>query len=215
MGFTVSSCRGIRVHGMRAIIDSEEAGRARQDRSTQCDQARAIAARWRPVSGVCAQRGRRSIRDLARAWVSAKDDLKRARQRLKAFLLSHGVGYTGRADWGPSHRRWLSTYAFDSPWQQLALEELRRTIEDRLTQCERLEAALREAVLSWRFYPAVLGLQTMSGVQFTTAAGMLAELGDLSRFAHPRQLMAWMGGDAVRALLRREAPSGRHHQERQ
>jgi transposase len=65
--------------------------------------------------------------------------------------------------------------------------------EDRLAQCERLEAALREAVVNWRFYPAVLGLQAMRGVQFTTAVGMLAELGDLSRFAHPRQLMAWIG----------------------
>ncbi|WP_157636375.1 transposase, partial [Burkholderia ubonensis] len=27
----------------------------------------------------------------------------------------------------------------------------------------------------------------------TTAVGMLAELGDLSRFVHPRQLMAWLG----------------------
>lgn len=42
-----------------------------------------------------------AFRDLARAWVSAKDDMKRARQRLKAFLLSHGVRYVGRADWGP------------------------------------------------------------------------------------------------------------------
>ncbi|CAN7716731.1 IS110 family transposase [Paraburkholderia hospita] len=134
-----------------------------------------------------------AFRDLARAWVSAKDDLKRARQRLKAFLLSHGVRYAGRADWGPSHRRWLSSYAFDSAWQQLAFEEHRRTIEDRLAQCERLEAALREAVVSWRFYPVVLALQTMRGVQFTTAVGVLAELGDLSRFAHPRQLMAWLG----------------------
>ncbi|MFL9985212.1 IS110 family RNA-guided transposase [Paraburkholderia sediminicola] len=134
-----------------------------------------------------------AFRDLSRSWASAKDDLKRARQRLKAFLLLHGVGYTGRADWGPSHRRWLSTFAFDSAWQQLAFEEYRRTIEDRLAQCDRLEAALREAVLNWRFYPAVLGLQSMRGVQFTTAVGMLAELGDLSRFAHPRQLMAWLG----------------------
>jgi transposase len=134
-----------------------------------------------------------AFRDLARTWVSAKDDLKRARQRLKAFLLSHGVRYTGRADWSPAHRRWLSTYAFDSAWQQMAFEEHRRTIDDRLAQCERLEAALREAVANWRFYPAVLGLQTMRGVQFTTAVGMLAELGDLSRFAHPRQLMAWLG----------------------
>jgi transposase len=112
-----------------------------------------------------------AFRDLARAWVSTKDDLKRARQRLKAFLLSHGVRYTGRADWGPAHRRWLSTYAFDSAWQQMAFEEHRRTIEDRLAQCDRLEAALREAVVNWRFYPAVLGLQTMRGVQFNHRGG--------------------------------------------
>jgi transposase len=98
-----------------------------------------------------------------------------------------------RADWGPAHRRWLSAFSFDSAWQELAFNELRRTIEDRLAQCGRLEAALREAVVNWRFYPAVLGLQTMRGVQFTTAVGMLAELGDLSRFSHPRQLMAWLG----------------------
>jgi transposase len=134
-----------------------------------------------------------AFRDLARVWVSAKDDLKRARQRLKAFLLSHGVGYTGRPDWGPAHRRWISQYSFDSAWQQLAFEELRRTIEDRLAQCDRLETTLREAVVNWRFYPAVLALQTMRGLQFTTAVGMLAELGDLSRFVHPRQLMAWLG----------------------
>lgn len=102
-------------------------------------------------------------------------------------------GSPAPSTWGPAHRRWLSAYAFDSVWQQLAFEEYRRTIEDRLAQCDRLEAALREAVVNWRFYPAVLGLQTMRGVQFTTAVGMLAELGDLSRFAHPRQLMAWLG----------------------
>lgn len=30
-----------------------------------------------------------AFRDLSRAWVSAKEDLKRAQQKLKAFLLSH------------------------------------------------------------------------------------------------------------------------------
>jgi transposase len=135
----------------------------------------------------------KAFRDLSCSWASAKDDLKRARQRLKAFLLLHGVGFTGRVDWGPSHRRWLSTFAFDSAWQQLAFEEYRRAIEDRLAQGDRLEAALRETVPNWRFYPVVLGLQAMRGVQFTTAVCMLAELGDLLRFEHPRQLMAWLG----------------------
>jgi transposase len=134
-----------------------------------------------------------AFRDLVRTWSAAKDDLKQARQRLKSFLLLHNVRYTGSANWGPAHRRWISQYSFGNAWQQLAFEEYRRAIEDRIAQCRRLESALREAVTDWRFYPAVLGLQAMRGVQFTTAVGMLAELGDLSRFEHPRQLMAWLG----------------------
>ncbi|WP_338926947.1 IS110 family transposase [Mycetohabitans endofungorum] len=134
-----------------------------------------------------------AFRDLARAWASARGDLRQARQRLKSFLLSHGVHYIGRADWGAAHRCWLSKYSFEDARRQLAFEEHRRTIEDRLAQCDRLEAALREAVTEWGFYPAVLALQAMRGIQFITAVGMLSELGDLSRFEHPRQLMAWLG----------------------
>jgi transposase len=134
-----------------------------------------------------------AFRDLVRAWGAAKQDLKQARQRLKAFLLVHDVRYTGRADWGSAHRRWISSYSFDSHWQQLAFEEYRRTIEDRLAQCERLETALREMAPQWRFYPVVETLQALRGIQFTSAIGLLAELGDLSRFDHPRQLTAWLG----------------------
>ncbi len=60
-----------------------------------------------------------AFRDLARAWVTAKDDLKQARQRLKSFLLSHGVRYPGKADWGSSYRRWISQHSFSNEWQQL------------------------------------------------------------------------------------------------
>ncbi|SAL75189.1 transposase IS116/IS110/IS902 family protein [Caballeronia udeis] len=134
-----------------------------------------------------------AFRDLARAWAAAREDLRRARHRLKSFLLAHGVRYTGSANWGEAHRRWLGRCSFPSAWQHLAFDEHRRTIEDRLAQCARLETALREAVISWRFYPVVLALQAMRGVQFVTAVGMVSEVGDLSRFEHPRQLMTWLG----------------------
>jgi transposase len=52
---------------------------------------------------------------------------------------------------------------------------------------------LRESVISWQFYPVVLALQAMRGINFTSAVGLVSELGDLSRFEHPRQLMAWLG----------------------
>ena len=105
-----------------------------------------------------------AFRDLARAWAAAKADLRQAHQRLKSFLLVHGVRYTGNANWGPAHRRWVSTFAFPNHWQQLAFDECRRTIEDRLARCDRLEAILHEAVVDWRFYPAVLALQAMRRV---------------------------------------------------
>lgn len=134
-----------------------------------------------------------ALRDLVRAWGTAKRDLRKARQRLKAFLLMHDVRYTGRANWGPAHRRWLSEFTFPVPWSQLAWEEHRRTIEDRLAQCDRLETALREAAPQWRWYPVVRAIQAMRGVQFTVAISVIAEIGDLSRFDRPSQLMAWLG----------------------
>jgi transposase len=134
-----------------------------------------------------------AFRDLVRAWGAAKQDLRRARQRLKSFLLVHGVRYAGTADWRDAHRRWLSEFVFLEPWSQIAFEEHRRAIEDRLERCQRLEALLREAAPEWRFYPAIRALQALRGVQFTVAVGLLAEIGDLSRFDSPRQLMAWLG----------------------
>lgn len=134
-----------------------------------------------------------AFRDLVRAWGAAKQDLKQAKQRLKSFLLVHGVRYTGSADWRDAHRRWLSEFSFPEVWSQLAFEEHRRSIEDRLSQCQRLEQVLRDAALQWRFYPVVVALQALRGVQFTVAIGVIAEAGDLSRFDNPRQLMAWLG----------------------
>jgi transposase len=53
-----------------------------------------------------------AFRDLVHVWAAAKADLRQSHQRLKSFLLAHGVRYTGNADWGPAHRRWVSTFAF-------------------------------------------------------------------------------------------------------
>ena len=39
-------------------------------------------------------------------------------------------------------------------------------------------------------YPVIKALQAMWGIQFITAVGLISELGDLTRFEHPRQLMS-------------------------
>jgi len=36
-------------------------------------------------------------------------------------------------------------------------------------------------------------LQALRGVSFVTAVGLVTEIGDIRRFTHPRQLMAFLG----------------------
>ena len=134
-----------------------------------------------------------AFRDLVRVWSAARQDLAKAKQRLKSFLLVHDVRYTGKANWGPAHRRWLSQFVFNETNSQLAFQEHLHAIEDRLAQCERLQAMLQESAVHWRFYPVVRAIQALRGVQFTVAVGLIAELGELSRSASAPQVMAWLG----------------------
>src|SRR5262245_9090872 len=58
---------------------------------------------------------------------------------------------------------------------------------------DRLTAQIEAMLPDWTLAPVVAALQTMRGVALVNAATLIAELGDLSRFANPRQLMAYLG----------------------
>ena len=155
-----------------------------------------------------------AFRDLVRAWGAAKQDLKQAKQRLKSFLLVHDVRYTGKANWNDAHRRWLARFVFPHANSHLAFQEHLHSIDDRLAQCERLERLLREAAIEWRFYPVIQALQALRGVQFTVAVGLLAEIGEFSRFETPPTTDGLVGPGAQRIQLRATQAPGCHHEVR-
>jgi transposase len=134
-----------------------------------------------------------AIRDLCRAREDAIADLKTAKFRLKAFLLRHDIRYTGQATWGPAHLRWLSEVVCPTPAQQIVFQEYVRAVTEHTERLQRLEQELQEHVKSWRLNPVVEALQALRGVQFTVAVTTVAELGDLTRFENPRQLMKYLG----------------------
>ena len=134
-----------------------------------------------------------AIRDLCRAREDAVADLKAAKFRLKAFLLRHDIRYTGQATWGPAHLRWLSEVVCPTPAQQIVFQEYVRAVTEHMERLQRLEQELQEHVKSWRLNPVVEALQALRGVQFTVAVTTVAELGDLTRFENPRQLMKYWG----------------------
>ncbi len=120
-------------------------------------------------------------------------DLKTAKFRLKAFLLRHDIRYTGRATWGPAHLRWLSEVVCPIPAQQIVVQEYVRAVNAQTERLQRLEQERQEHVKTWRLQPVVEALQALRGVQFTVAVTLVAELGDLTRFENPRQLMKYLG----------------------
>ena len=68
-----------------------------------------------------------------------------------------------------------------------------RAITDHTARLARLAQALTDQGQTWRLAPVVDALQALRGVQFTVAVTTVAELGDLTRFDNPRQLMHYLG----------------------
>jgi transposase len=134
-----------------------------------------------------------AIRDLTRAREETLSDLQDAKCRLNAFLLRHDLRDTGRATWNPAHLRWLAEVVCPTPAQHIVFQAYVRAVTEHTARLQRLEQALPERVKSWRLRPVVDALQALRGVQFTVAVTMVAELGDLTRFDHPRDLMKCLG----------------------
>jgi transposase len=134
-----------------------------------------------------------AIRDLCRARTDAVDDQRRCRQRLKSFLLRHGYRYQGKANWSQPHLRYLRELVLPHPAMKTILEEYLQGIDDAHERVQRIEASLQTLLEEWRLKPAVDALMALRGFQWLAALITVSELGDIHRFAHPRQLMTYLG----------------------
>ena len=134
-----------------------------------------------------------AMRDLTRAREDAVAAARKAKQRLNAFLLRNALTFAGRTKWSKAYFGWLSDISMPYPAQQVALQEYIDTVQENLQRVDRLTDQIRQLVPDWRFAPVVCALQAARGVSLIVAVTVLAELGDLSRFDNPSQLMAYLG----------------------
>ena len=134
-----------------------------------------------------------AVRDLSRAREVAMRDLNDAKHQLKSMFLRNNIRYKGSDNWSLKHLRWLTEIVLPHPCQQIVLQEMIQTISERITRLKRLDNELTHQVKQWRYYPVVKAIQAMRGVRLLIATGMIAELGDLSRFDTPRKLMKYVG----------------------
>jgi transposase len=140
-----------------------------------------------------------ALRDLVRAREAAKKDQLRARHRLGKFLLRHGRRPpAGLKAWGVKHRAWLQALRFAHPAQDATLLDYRTEVDhagDRIVRLERaIDAAVATAPAPVR--AVITALQALRGIAKLSAVTIVTEVGVLSRFARPRQLMGYSGAVA-------------------
>lgn len=138
-----------------------------------------------------------ALRDLVRAREGAKQDQMRARHRLGKFLLRYGKRppQTLRG-WTQKHLDWIKReVSFDQRAQQLTLEDFLNEVDHAGQRIERLEKAIDETIEQSpeEMRELVQALQALRGIAKIGAVTIVAEVGTLSRFDHPRQLMGYSG----------------------
>jgi len=108
-----------------------------------------------------------------------------------------------RPAWTQLHRRWLASLKFDQAAHHIVLEDCIAAVEAAMARRDRLETHIEAVLPEWSLAPVVEALQALRGVRLVAAATLVAELGDITRFTNPRQLMAYLG------LVPSEHSSGR------
>jgi transposase len=135
-----------------------------------------------------------AMRDLTRARDDMKAQERKARQQLNAFVLRHGHHWPkGKSRWTQTHFNWLESLRFEHDWQQVVLQEYIEAVKAASRRVADLTVQMERALPQWSLAPVVEALVALRGIDKVAAMVLLAELGDISRFDSPRQLMGFLG----------------------
>jgi len=176
-----------------SLIPTKSSDRVKTDRRDADNLARylrdgSLTSVWIPETE------QEAIRDLVRIRGDFKIQLNKAKQQLSGFILRHGHHWpSNKKRWTLKYFNWLEELKFKHPWQQVVLQEYInaiKTITQRLTEIEKY---MYQAKLNWSLNPIIDSLSALRGIDTLSAMILIAELGDLSRFSHPKQLMSYLG----------------------
>jgi len=192
-----------------SLVPTKAGDRVKTDRRdaeklARCYRAGELTPVWVPDAA------HEALRDLVRAREAAKQDQLRHRHRLGKFLLRHGKRpVDARPAWCAKYLNWIKVHVrFEQPALEATLADYLQEVEHATERIIRLEQCIEEAVAQAppEIRAVIEALQALRGVALTTAATVVSELGSLTRFKNPRQLMSYSG------LVPREYSSGNRTQ---
>ena len=144
--------------------------------------------------------GCEAARDLVRALADARDEVQRSKQMLSKFLLRHGLIFDEanaagqrKGNWTAAHWAWIKRIEFaekaDGDVLAYYIDRVRQAAEDKA----RLEKLVEAEAQKPRWKPRVDALRCLKGIDAMTAADLVFEAGEFSRFKNARSFAAWLG----------------------
>jgi len=133
-----------------------------------------------------------------RELMRCRDDLRcartAARHRVAKQLLRHGRIYReGKKAWTKMHRAWVARQRLDDVLAQAALAQMLIHLDGLDRQIDALDQDLERIAVAEPWLKRVAALCAFRGISTRTALGLIAEIGDFNRFAHPRELASYLG----------------------
>lgn len=156
----------------------------------RCLRAGELTAVWVPGPD------HEALRDLVRAREAAKKDQLRARHRLAKFLLRHGRRPpTKMKAWGSAYMQWVRGQPFERFAENATFVDYLAEVDHAAARVEQLEKDIDQAAAEAppQMRAVVEALQALRGIAKLSAVTVVAEVGQLSRFEHPSQLMGYSG----------------------
>ena len=170
--------------------DRVKTNRRDAEKLARCYRSGDLTAVWVPDAA------HEALRDVVRAREAAKKDELRAKHRLAKFLLRRGMrAAAGVRNWTAKHLQWVKTLRFELPAQEATFLDYLHEVEHARERVARLEVAIDQAVerVPPEMRAVIEGLQALRGIKKISAATIVAEVGPLSRFPRPKQLMGYSG----------------------
>jgi transposase len=135
-----------------------------------------------------------ALRDLLRAREEATKDSARKRKQLSGFLMRLGIRPPVKLTrWTVKYFQWLKTIKFEEFTRQVVITEYIYTVEQAREKIKRYDKAIEEAATQLTNQKLFKALQSLRGIGLLTAATLIAEIGDISRFRTAPQLMCFLG----------------------
>lgn len=139
-----------------------------------------------------------ALRDLVRAREDLKIKETNTKRQLGSMMLRHSRVFSmenggGKSHWTLKHMEWIDKQCFEYEASNIAKESYIAEVRHLGERIADLDKRIAEVASTIERADLVLGLQAFKGIKVLIAATIVAEIGDLRRFATAKQFASFLG----------------------